>query len=384
MKNFLQFISEAKQSQASERAKKMGLTGDGHGGWYNSAGEFVAKTEGGDLKFYNKGQKPGRDVPPETTIKKPEVVQPQQNISKKDNQSTNKLTVVFGRFNPPTKNHQQLFSTARSISGDSDLKIYPSRTQDSESNPLAPDTKIEFMKKMFPKFSENIVNDEEMISLFDVLQTAENDGYEEIVIVVGSDRLSEFRSLALKHNGDLYNFNDITVVAAGEKQSDFELASKMRAYAANDDFRGFKTGLPKTLDEKDSEKLFKLVKKGIGASTKSEGIEIWKISPKLDYKNLRENYVRGKIFNKGTLVESLNTGLVGKVIRKGTNYLICTTEDTKVMFKSWIYDIKEWTKVSGVSANKREVGTDEYRKYAMKMLDTKKIRNFINKYKEKK
>ena len=45
MKNFLKFFTEAKASVASERAKKMGLKGDGHGGWYNASGEFVAKTE---------------------------------------------------------------------------------------------------------------------------------------------------------------------------------------------------------------------------------------------------------------------------------------------------------------------------------------------------
>ena len=51
MKSFLQFISE---STAVQQAKRMGLVGDGHGGWYSKEGEFVAKTEKGQLKFYNK------------------------------------------------------------------------------------------------------------------------------------------------------------------------------------------------------------------------------------------------------------------------------------------------------------------------------------------
>ena len=65
--------------------------------------------------------------------------------------------------------------------------------------------------------------------------------------------------------------------------------------------------------------------------------------PKFDWKNLRENYVTGKIFNLDQIVESLKTGLIGKVIRRGTNYLICVTEED-VMFKSWIRDLKEYTK----------------------------------------
>ena len=51
MKGFGDFFSEARSSQASEKAKKLGLKGDGHGGWYDRSGEFVAKTEKGDLKI---------------------------------------------------------------------------------------------------------------------------------------------------------------------------------------------------------------------------------------------------------------------------------------------------------------------------------------------
>jgi hypothetical protein len=102
-------------------------------------------------------------------------------------------------------------------------------------------------------------------------------------------------------------------------------------------------------------------------------------------KNLREKYINGEIFNEGDLVENLNNGLVGKIIRRGTNYLICVTEDS-VMFKPWIKDVIEWTDKSGVPADQRETGTDSYRQYTMDMTGTKKIkdfniRKFINKYK---
>jgi hypothetical protein len=114
-----------------------------------------------------------------------------------------------------------------------------------------------------------------------------------------------------------------------------------------------------------------------------EGWSLWEIAPKFDWINLRENYVTENIFNIGQLVENLNTGLIGRIIRRGTNYLICVTEDN-IMFKSWIRDVKEWTEVSGVPAEKRLVGTDSHREYVMKMTGTKEIKNFINKYKAKK
>jgi hypothetical protein len=240
------------------------------------------------------------------------------------------------------------------------------------------------MKKMFPKFEDNIINDEKMITIFDVLQAAENDGYSEVTIVVGMDRLSEFRSLAQKHNGSVYNFNDITVVAGGEKDSDTELSSKMRQSAAEDNLNSFRSGLP--TGYKDAEKVFKAVQSAIGIKTQKEEYELWKIAPKVHYSVLREKYVSGNIFKVGSIVENINTGLRGKIIRRGTNYLICATEDD-LMFKSWITDVierKDFTDVSGVVASQREVGTPSLTKYAMKMADVKSIRNFINKYKSKK
>ena len=104
-------------------------------------------------------------------------------------------------------------------------------------------------------------------------------------------------------------------------------------------------------------------------------------------KELRDKYIRGEIFNEGDWVENLNTSLIGKIIRRGTNYLICVTEDN-IMFKPWIKDVVEWTNISGVPANQREVGTDALRKYVMSVSDTKSIDNFnvkkfINKYKVK-
>jgi hypothetical protein len=99
-------------------------------------------------------------------------------------------------------------------------------------------------------------------------------------------------------------------------------------------------------------------------------------------RELRERYIAGEIFNEHTFVQNIKTGMIGKIVRRGTNHLICVTEDEQ-MFKSWIRDVKEWTEVSGVPATQREVGTDAFREYVMRMTNTKKIRNFINKYKAK-
>ena len=69
MKDFNQFLSE--MPRAVQQAKRLGLQGDGHGGWHNrKTGEFVAKTENGQLTFYNKRQRVGRQDPAQTDREK--------------------------------------------------------------------------------------------------------------------------------------------------------------------------------------------------------------------------------------------------------------------------------------------------------------------------
>lgn len=420
MKKFSHFIIEAKETRASQQAKSRGLVGNGHGDWYNAQGEFVAKTVNGMLKFFTKGQKVGeRDVPPKQgqTSQQPvsgiqRQVQNSQQASKRADVDQGEqlpdegeyLTVILGRFNPPTKEHKQFFTAAERASLGGQIRVYPSRTQDSKQNPLGPDRKIHYMQMMFPKYAEMIINNPEIKTVFDVLIASNEEGYNNINIIVGSDRLSEIQSLVNKHNGQHYQYESINVIPTGtfdSEKSDLGVSSGMlRKKVADDNFLDFKSGMPKTMKEVDSRQLFDELRKSMGFSKKKvkESYNLWEISPGLDYENLRENYIGNKIFKIDTLVENLNTGLKGKIIRRGTNYLICVTEDN-IMFKSWIKDVKEvkeievpfrpqsknipinfkeWTEVSGVPAKQREVGTPEFTKYTMKMVNLKRIRNFIN------
>ena len=407
MKNFFQFLNEATESQASAQAKKLNLKSDGHGGWLDTRGKFVAKTEGGKLKFLSKreakqeeqGQKQTARPEP-TAAAKPKAKEEDKTETKakgseeggkESGEISDTLTLAFGRFNPPTVGHGKLLSAAKKAAAGGDLKIYPSRTQDAKKNPLDPDMKVSYMKKMFPEYEENIVNDDEMKSIFNVLVTASEQGYSNVNIIVGSDRQSEFENLAQKYNGELYDFDLIRVISAGVRDADAEgvegmSASKMRKAVLDDDFESFRKGTPKDLDDGDTQALFDAVRQGMGAKKKKAVAEMWEVAPEIDPRGLRDNYVAGNIFNLGDIVESLNTGLVGKIIRKGTNHLICLTQED-YMFKSWIRDVMEavvnYPGPSGVPSSQREVGTDANRKYAMRMTGTFDIHNFINKYKKK-
>jgi len=411
MKSFFQFLTEA-QSQASMQAKKLNLKSDGHGGWLDSRGKFVATTEDGKLKFIDKKKKKVEDdkpTQPKAAARpepkaEPKKTAPEATGAKKaeageggegSRETTETLTVTFGRFNPPTVGHGKLLAAAKKAAAGEDLKIYPSRSQDPKKNPLDPDMKIGFMKKMFPDYEENIVNDDQMKSIFNVLTTADEQGYKNVNIVVGSDRQSEFENLAQKYNGDLYNFDLIRVISAGVRDADAEgvegmSASKMRKAVVDDDFDAFRRGTPKELDDGDTQALFDAVRSGMKIKAKKKEVaEMWEIAPRFDAKGLREQYINGVIYKIGDIVESLHTGLIGKIVRRGTNHLICVTKED-YMFKSWIRDVMEYTektmdrrmRVPG-KPNTLD-GTTGYLKNAMAATGTSSIKNFINKNKKRK
>ena len=420
MKTFLQFISE---NTATQQATRLGLEGDGHGGWYKD-GEFVAKTEKGRLKFYNKRQKVGGKDPEQSEKEKnlsspntqapPEEQQQQQQQAAPEQEAQQEvespdlaagpppvpktkgtLTLAFGRFNPPHAGHQQLMDIAAQSAEqeESDYIIVPSRSQDPKKNPLDPDTKVSVMRQMFPQHSERIVNDGANRTIFDVLKKAHNDGYANVRIVAGQDRVKEFDKLSQNYNGQLYQFDAMEVISSGDRDPDAEgmeglSSSRMRLAAAEGDFKTFRAGLPEGIPRKSAMELFDTVRQTMNVQEMKEFWNIWEIAPKYDLENLRESYVAKKIFNIGDKVENLNTGMIGRIIRRGANHLICVAENN-IMFKSWVKDLREAivnaTTPSGVPSNQRLVGTDAHRKYVETMVPGSSYGlQFINKYKKRK
>ena len=397
MKSFTKFLTEA-ASNAAKQAKKLGLKGDGHGSWVDNNGRIVGRTVEGELVF-NSGRKPAQETdptkpgsaarqmvpeipPPPASGSAPKEVSPSEGQPEVE-KTRGTLTLGFGRFNPPTSGHEKLLDTIKDTAEGEAYTVYPSHSQDNDKNPIGAEDKVLFMKKLFPDHSSNIVYDQSIRTIIDALKHADTQGYQTINLVVGSDRQKEFEGLANKYNGQLYNFDAINVISAGDRDPDSEgvegmSASKLRALAADGDFEAFKKGLPKSAKGAVAQELFNTVQRSIGKkAVAKEGIELWQIAPKLDFKSLREHFINGAIFNIGTLVENLNTGLVGRVLRKGTNYVIAVTNEG-IMFKSWINDIMETKVPSGVVASKREVGTDSYREYVQALTPMEKIKSFIN------
>lgn len=397
MKNFTQFLTEARETSASTEAKRLGLSGDGHGGWYDKNGEFVAKTVAGKLKFFGSDNTPGQKDSPskpssqstlatqtsaanaakqgsqltqgtETQSQSQQVPPEQQELPPEP--ETPGVVVVFGRFNPPTIGHEKLLKRAAKEAEKRgyELRIYPSRSQDAKKNPLTPQMKISYMRQMFPDYAGNIIDDKGAKTIFNVLTGANEEGHKNMIIMVGQDRLGEFQGLSHKYNGELYNYDQLEVVSAGERDPDSDdvtgmSASKLRLAAAEGDFKKFAKGVPNTMGNMEKMELFNVLRRSMGIT---EDTEVWEVAPRLDEEGLRDAYLVDRIYEVGSIVENMNTGIKGEVIRRGTNYVICVTEN-ELMFKSWLRDLME---------NPHEIGTDEYREYLQKMTPGQEVKSY--------
>lgn len=361
MKTFVQFIKEAVETLASTEAKNRGLVGDGHGDYYDKQGNLVAKTVGGKLKYFGAGgAKQQQSTTQRKTSQQSTTQQKTSQQQQVEQEQPKGVAIVIGRFNPPSKNHGALLKAGYSQAKRRgyEYRIYPSRIQDDTTNPLNPKLKISYMQSMFPEYADYIVDSQDSKSIFDILGSLYEDGYTDVVIVTGQDRLGEFQSLVHKGDGQAYQFNNIEVVTSGVKDPDSEIetagsSALMRAAAAIGDFARFSTGLPSTMKKGEQKEMFNTIRRSMSVQ---EDTEIWRIAPELDYEGLRWNYKKNGLFEVGSLVENLNTGLVGRILRKGSNHLICVTEDG-VMFKSWLRDLREV----------QEIGTCAYRAHAQSM-----------------
>jgi|TARA_B110000263_G_scaffold127830_1_gene111219 predicted kinase len=254
------------------------------------------------------------------------------------------IAITFGRFNPPTIGHEKLINKV--ARADRNYKIYISRSEDSKKNPLSAREKLSWMKKMFPQYARNIeINTTNMI--LDIASMLYNKGYNILKFVVGSDRVREFDTILKKYNDQknrhgYYNFKNIDVISAGERDPDAEgasgmSASKMRDAASKGDVASFKRGVPSQF--RDVNGLFKAVRKGMGIREdyKPDNSKPLMGLGQFEQKQVRDLYVREMIFNIGDQVKYLKEDKQGKVVRRGTNYVVL--EDTNNnLHKCWIWD----------------------------------------------
>ena len=264
---------------------------------------------------------------------------------------------TFGRFNPPTIGHEKLLDALakQAKKNVAPYYVFVSHSENQKKDPLPYTKKVAYMKKMFPKHARDIIVDKSR-QVFEVAVSLYNKGHTSVIMVVGSDRVTEFDGLLKKYNKmegrhGYYEFEDIQVISAGERDPDSEgvsgmSASKMRAAAVKNQYKnvvdakgkvteyGFEAGLPKGFGQGMS--LFKDVRNFMGVResfvSRTESFTEEDVA--------RDMYIRGEILNIGDVVTESYSGVSGKIIRRGTNYVTFAEEDG-TPHKKWLYELDE-------------------------------------------
>lgn len=260
-------------------------------------------------------------------------------------EETKEVVFTFGRFNPPTNGHEKLISKVASLAKGNNYRVYASKSEDPKKNPLDFNTKIKYMRKMFPKHGRNIMSDKDVRNALDILVKLYDQGFTKVTMVVGSDRVNEFSALTNKYNGvksrhGMYNFEEgVNVVSAGERDPDADdvsgmSASKMRDAAANNDYATFSKGLPSTF--KDGKGLFDDLRKSMGIKEAAEYKNHVQLEP---VSELREAYIKQRIFEEGEQVVITEKGIVGTITKLGANYLV--VESKGETWRCWLNQVSK-------------------------------------------
>ncbi len=252
---------------------------------------------------------------------------------------------TFGRMNPPTTGHEKLMNELSRKSGKNPYRVYLSQSSDKKKNPLDYNYKIKTVRKFFPKHARQVMLDKKVKNVFDAVTSLYNEGYKNVNMIVGSDRINEFKKLLDKYNGvkgrhGLYKFNKINVISAGDRDPDADdvsgmSASKMRKLASDGDFTQFSQGLPRSVSNNEAKKVYNEVRRGMG------------LKEQKDYKNKlhfvpvsekREDYVKGDLYSVGDSVTVVGSDELANITSLGSNYVI--VEMNGKSYRKWIDDIE--------------------------------------------
>ena len=220
-------------------------------------------------------------------------------------------------------------------------------------------TKVKAVRKFFPKHARQVMLDKKVKNVFDAVTEIFNDGYKNVSMVVGSDRVNEFTALLKKYNGvkgrhGLYNFNKINVISAGDRDPDADdvsgmSASKMRNLASEGDFTQFSQGLPRNVSNADAKKVYNEVRRGMGLKEQKTYFNKLHFEP---VSEKREAYVKGHLFDIGDSVTVVGSDQLARVTSLGSNYVI--VEQDGKYFRKWLDSIELVEK-----ERKKEVAQDK-------------------------
>mgnify|MGYP003350154847 CR=1 FL=1 len=182
--------------------------------------------------------------------------------------------LAFGRMNPPTTGHEVLVNKVKDVAKQYNAShhVVLSHSQDKSKNPLSARQKLKHAQRFFPNTNLSVSNAESPNFLTQAAKLHKK-GVTHLHMVAGSDRVPEYKELLQKYNGThegaLFNFKEIHVHSAGQRDPDAEgtegmSASKMREHAKTGNFKEFKKGIPGHVKNDHAKELFADVRNSMG------------------------------------------------------------------------------------------------------------------------
>lgn len=179
--------------------------------------------------------------------------------------SEKNLVVGYGRFNPITgKNgHGKVYEKVLQLAAKNNCEgmIWTTSTQDNKKNPLKPEEKMKFLKKAFPKVDVVLTKGTILNEL------ARRSPINKFILVVGGDRIDEFKNLILKYNHGDYDIKQLEVVSVGERGNRAISATQMRKWALEGNKEEFFKNTSENLTNKEKEEMYDLVRERLNTPT---------------------------------------------------------------------------------------------------------------------
>ena len=188
------------------------------------------------------------------------------------------IVFSYGRMNPPTAGHSKVVDKVKSHADKigANHAVVVSHSQNNKTDPLHHEHKKEYLRHINPdvNFEHSTKDHPHFLAQ---LKKFNHEGHTHATMVVGSDRVKQFKSLAHKYNGKEYNYKKIHVLSAGQRDPDAEgvagiSGTKMRAHASGNDFKSFKSGLHPNHSDEHAKKLYKATRQGMNLQKEEVGM----------------------------------------------------------------------------------------------------------------
>ena len=197
----------------------------------------------------------------------------------------NPVVLAPMRMSPPTPSHGIVVDKAMQLAKAHGAPhhiiltrshdVIKKKTGSGVRNPLTPEQKLKHAKRFFPKANIQMAS-EERPNLLSQAAELHQKGHKHLMVVAGSDRVSEYQNLLNKYNGEAgkhgyFNFPKISVVAAGEQRDAAATGAagwsgtKSRETVEAGDMKSFrKNAVPPHVSDKHAKELYDDLHSGMG------------------------------------------------------------------------------------------------------------------------